>query len=70
MFKVHIEGFTIEGESWIQPDFTPRYAAQLKCPKCDTFYTSEGKRTAIAAQSNVKSSMRRHIKKKHKRENL
>lgn len=67
-FGVHIEGFTFEGEWWEQPDFTPRYAAQLSCPVkgCETFYTAQGKRAANKAQSDVKSSMRRHIKKKHK----
>ncbi len=64
-FKVHIEGFTIEGECWEQPDFIPRYAAQLRCPKCDTFYTAQQKRTMFKAQSDVKNSMRKHIKKKH-----
>lgn len=64
-FGVHIEGLTFEGQWWKQPDWTPRYSAQLTCPKCKTFYTSEGKRTASRAQSDVKNSMRRHIKSKH-----
>jgi len=64
-FGVHIQGYTFYGECWSQPDFITRYAAQLRCPKCDTFYTSEQKRTMSRAQSDVKNSMRKHIKKKH-----
>lgn len=66
-FDINIEGFACDGEWWQQPDFIPRYAAQLSCPvkECKAFYTSEGKRTASRAQSDVRNSMRRHIKNKH-----
>lgn len=66
-FQVHIEGFTVDGEWWEQPDFITRYAAQLSCPvkDCHVFYTSQQKRTAIRAQIAVKDSMRKHLKKKH-----
>jgi hypothetical protein len=67
-FQVHIEGFTFDGECWRQPGFTTRYAAQLTCPvkDCGTFYTAEQKGTMSKAQSDVKGSMRRHLKKKHR----
>lgn len=67
-FQVHIEGFTVDGEWWEQPDFVTRYAAQISCPVkgCHNFYTSQQKRTAISAQSKVRESLRKHIKSKHK----
>ena len=66
-FRVHLGGFTFDGECWAQPDFVTRYAAQLRCPVkgCETFYTSEQKRSMSRAQSDVKGSMRKHIKNKH-----